>query len=119
MVRSILVTATYSIRHWSNPHVALRQIARTLTPQGLLGLADAFPPARRRRAAGCPGSGSPGALPPAVAQALGAARLRLIGVATVGGFGAITDMTVVVAARHGAGYAPDSRPLTRRRDIPG
>jgi ubiquinone/menaquinone biosynthesis C-methylase UbiE len=101
-----LVTATYSLRHWSNPHVALHQIARILTPHGLVGLADAFPADRRRGSGWRYRLGVAGALPPGVVHALSAARLRLLGVATVGGFGAITAMTVAVAARHGARGAP-------------
>jgi SAM-dependent methyltransferase len=98
-----LVTATYSIRHWSNPHMALRQIGRILTAQGVVGLADAFPVRGRRVNGWRDRLGVAAALPPALVQALGAARLRLLGVATVSGFGAITDTTIAVAARHGDG----------------
>jgi ubiquinone/menaquinone biosynthesis C-methylase UbiE len=91
-----LVTATYSIRHWSDSDGALRQIARVLAPHGLFGLVDAFPrphPARRWRYR----SGAAGLLPPATARTLHSAGLRLTGVAAISGFGAITHMTVAFA----------------------
>jgi ubiquinone/menaquinone biosynthesis C-methylase UbiE len=114
-----LVTATYSIRHWNNPHAALHQIARILTPQGLVGLADAFPVDRRRTIGWRYRLGAARALPPAVVDALSAARLRLLGVATVCGFGAITDTTIAVAVRPGARGAPGGRPVRWRRGVPG
>jgi demethylmenaquinone methyltransferase/2-methoxy-6-polyprenyl-1,4-benzoquinol methylase len=91
-----LVTATYSIRHWSDPDGALRQIARVLAPHGLFGLVDAFPrphPVRGWRSL----SSAARLLPPATARTLHSAQLRLTGVATISGYGAITHMTVAIA----------------------
>lgn len=95
-----LVTATYSIRHWSDPDGALRQIARVLAPHGLFGLVDAFPGHRHPARGWRYRYGAAGLLPPATARALHSARLRLTGVATISGYGAITHMTVAVAVRH-------------------
>lgn len=100
-----LVTTTYAIRHWSDAHIGLRQIARVLAPDGLVGLADAFP-AERSAANGWAKRHTVAApLPRAVAEALRAAGLRLLDAATIGGCGVITATTVAVAA-HGARGGP-------------
>ncbi|RSM64503.1 hypothetical protein DMB66_19420 [Actinoplanes sp. ATCC 53533] len=95
-----LVTATYSFRHWSDPHVGLHQIARVLVPRGLFGLVDVFPEQRRR---GWPYHlGADRLLPSVLAQTLRSAHLRPTGVTTISGCGAVTDMTVVIAVNDNA-----------------
>jgi ubiquinone/menaquinone biosynthesis C-methylase UbiE len=92
-----LVTATYSLRHWHSPEVALHQIARVLTPQGLFVFVDVFPEHRRRARAWPYRFGIDGPLPAVLAQTLRSARLRPTEVTTISGCGAVTDMTVAIA----------------------
>jgi ubiquinone/menaquinone biosynthesis C-methylase UbiE len=46
-----LVFATLSLRHWTNPPAGIAEVARVLTPSGVVVLADVFPNCQHRGSA--------------------------------------------------------------------
>jgi SAM-dependent methyltransferase len=73
-----LVLATLSVRHWSDPDAGIAQIARVLTPGGVLVIADVFPARRRRSLLGPPPRRRRQAMPAALATVLAANDLAVI-----------------------------------------
>jgi ubiquinone/menaquinone biosynthesis C-methylase UbiE len=95
-----LALSTVSYRHWSDRAAGMREIGRILAPDGLLALADIFVPRRRGKMSVLPRAGR-AYLPDGFAESLASARLRMLGVEVVPGFGPIGSVTVVIARRVG------------------
>ena len=92
-----LVVATLSLRHWADPTAGIGQLARVLTPGGLLMVADVFP-ACRHRIGGLrlPWRHLP--VPAQLAPALAANELAVIGHHHVPWF-ALPDVVVTAAQK--------------------
>jgi ubiquinone/menaquinone biosynthesis C-methylase UbiE len=91
-----LILSTASFRHWADSVAATREIHRVLAPGGVFVLADLFSRHKRSlraRLTGC------GVLHPTVAATLSEAGLRTVSEESVGGYGPIPAITVVVAGR--------------------
>jgi ubiquinone/menaquinone biosynthesis C-methylase UbiE len=92
-----LVLATLSLRHWSDPDAGIAQIARVLTPGGVLVIADVFP-ARRRRSLLGPPPRRRQAMPAALATVLAASHLTVIAQDRVPWF-ALPDVQLIAAQK--------------------
>jgi ubiquinone/menaquinone biosynthesis C-methylase UbiE len=90
-----LVTATWSMRHWNDARVGIEEVTRVLARGGLFAVADV--PPDRRSPGGVAAVRRRRALTPETA--LTGRGLEVVAVDTIGGFGVVTAVTVVLARR--------------------
>jgi SAM-dependent methyltransferase len=109
-----LVVSTASYRHWTDHGAALREIGRVLSPDGLLVLADLFPAQSAGLRARVTGRIR---LPSAVTTTFAGTDLRVLGADSVGGFGPIPSITVVLASRTPQCERLRARPSQRARSL--
>jgi SAM-dependent methyltransferase len=109
-----LVVATLSLRHWSDRDAGIAQIARVLTPGGVLVVADVFRACQRRPRAAITPRRRCHPVPAELGGVLAAHRLAVVAQDRTPWF-ALPDVQIIAAQKPHRPAEGDQPPTSRRR----